>query len=255
MVDMNNLNLNLLRFFIATAESKSLVEAGEKLGYSHSTVSTNISTLEKQLGVKLFNRNPLELTDVGKEIYITVKSGFTDINFAGVIANSKNSMEQGKISIGCPSHILDFYLMKKIAQVVKDYPNFKINLDTSYECEDLIVALKQNKIDFAILDRIPTEYDHEKDLEIKELKKSEYIFIADKEIVIENVNEFNNYKYILAGEQRGNTIKLSDILKEYNIELEAVLRCRNNRAKNKCYERRNWNSVCFKRGYEKSIRQ
>ena len=164
-------------------------------------------------------------------------------------------MEQGKISIGCPSHILDFYLMKKIAQVVKDYPNFKINLDTSYECEDLIVALKQNKIDFAILDRIPTEYDHEKDLEIKELKKSEYIFIADKEILIENVNEFNNYKYILAGEQRGNTIKLSDILKEYNIELEAVLRCRNNRAKNKCYERRNWNSVCFKRGYEKSIRQ
>ena len=149
MVDMNNLNLNLLRFFIATAESKSLVEAGEKLGYSHSTVSTNISTLEKQLGVKLFNRNPLELTDVGKDIYITVKSGFTDINFAGVIANSKNSMEQGKISIGCPSHILDFYLMKKIAQVVKDYPNFKINLDTSYECEDLIVALKQNKIDFA----------------------------------------------------------------------------------------------------------
>lgn len=145
--------------------------------------------------------------------------------------------------------------MKKIAQVVKDYPNFKINLDTSYECEDLIVALKQNKIDFAILDRIPTEYDHEKDLEIKELKKSEYIFIADKEILIENVNEFNNYKYILAGEQRGNTIKLSDILKEYNIELEAVLRCRNNRAKNKCYERRNWNSVCFKRGYEKSIRQ
>lgn len=255
MVDMNNLNLNLLRFFIATAESKSLVEAGEKLGYSHSTVSTNISTLEKQLGVKLFNRNPLELTDVGKDIYITVKSGFTDINFAGVIANSKNSMEQGKISIGCPSHILDFYLMKKIAQVVKDYPNFEINLDTSYECEYLIVALKQNKIDFAILDRIPTEYDHEKDLEIKELKKSEYIFIADKEIVIENVNEFNNYKYILAGEQRGNTIKLSDILKEYNIELEAVLRCRNNRAKNKCYKRRNWNSVCFKRGYEKSIRE
>ena len=128
--------------------------------------------------------------------------------------------------------------MKKLARVVKDYPDFKINLDTSYECEDLIVALKQNKIDFAILDRIPTEYDHEKDLEIKELKKSEYIFIADKEIVIENVDEFNNYKYILSGENRGNTIKLSDILKEYNIELETVLRCRTNRAKNKRYKRR-----------------
>lgn len=73
-------------------------------------------------------------------------------------------MKQGRTSIGCPSHILDFYLMPKIAQVVKDYPNFKINLDTSYECEDLIEALKQNKVDFAILDRIPSEYINEKNL-------------------------------------------------------------------------------------------
>ena len=228
MIDMNNINLNLLRFFIATAESKSLVEAGEKLGYSHSTVSTNISTLEKQLGVKLFTRKPLELTDVGKEIYETVKSGFIDIDFAGVIANSKNDMKQGKISIGCPSHILEFYLMQKIARVVKDYPNFKINLDTSYECEDLIEALKQNKIDFAILDRIPNESNNEKNLEIREIKKSKYIFIADKKIVIDDINDLNKYKYILAGEQRSNTIRLVEILKDYNIELDAVMRCRTN---------------------------
>lgn len=224
MIDMKNVNLNLLRFFLVTAESKSLVKAGEKLGYSHCTVSTNISKLEKQLGVKLFTRSPLKLTDVGEDIYKTVKSGFTDIDFAGVIANSKNDMEQGKISIGCPSHILDFYLMPKIAKVVKDYPNFKINLDTSYECEDLIVALKQNEIDFAILDRIPDEYDKE-DLEIKEVNKSEYIFIADKEIVINDINDLNKYKYILSGTQRGNTIKLVEILKRYNIELDVVLRC------------------------------
>jgi len=208
MIDMKNVNLNLLRFFLVTAESESLVKAGEKLGYSHCTVSTNISKLEKQLGVKLFTRSPLKLTDVGEDIYKTVKSGFTDIDFAGVIANSKNDMEQGKISIGCPSHILDFYLMKKIAQVIKDYPNFKINLDTSYECEDLIVALKQNKIDFAILDRIPDECNKE-ELEIKEIKKSEYIFIANKEIVIQDVKDLNKYKYILSGTQRGNIIKLS----------------------------------------------
>ena len=228
MIDMNNINLNLLRFFIATAESKSLVEAGEKLGYSHSTVSTNISTLEKQLGVKLLTRKPLELTDVGKEIYETVKSGFVDIDFAGVIANSKNNMEQGKISIGCPSHILEFYLMQKIARVVKDYPNFKINLDTSYECEDLIEALKQNKIDFAILDRIPNESNNEKNLEIREIKKSKYIFIADKKIVIDDIKDLNKYKYILAGEQRSNTIRIAEILKKYNIELDAVMRCRTN---------------------------
>ena len=35
MIDVNNVNLNLLRFFIVAAESKSIAEAGEKSEYSH----------------------------------------------------------------------------------------------------------------------------------------------------------------------------------------------------------------------------
>lgn len=220
---MIDVNLNLLRFFIVTAESKSIAEAGEKLGYSHSTVLENIRTLEKQFGVKLFTRKPLQLTDVGKEIYETVKRGFTDIDFAMLIADSKNNIECGKLSIGCPSHIVDFYLMERIAKATKDYPNLKINLDTSYECENLIEAVKENKIDFAILDRIPSQY--EKDIEVKEIMRSDYIFISDKKISIKDVKDLENYKYILAGEQRSNTIKLSKILKQYGVELDVRLRC------------------------------
>ncbi|MCI8310105.1 LysR family transcriptional regulator [uncultured Clostridium sp.] len=232
MIDVNSINLNLLRFFIVTAESTSIAEAGEKLGYSHSTVSANISTLEKQFGVKLFARKPLKLTDVGKEIYETVKRGFMDIDFAMLIADSKNDIECGNLSIGCPSHIVEFYLMERIAEATKDYPNLKINLDTSYECENLIEAVKENKIDFAVLDRIPSQY--EKDIEVKEIKRSDYIFVANEKITINDIKELENYKYVLAGEQRSNTIKLSKILKQYDVELDVRLRCRTNRAKNKC---------------------
>lgn len=249
MVDVNNVNLNLLRFFIITAESKSIAEAGKKLDYSHSTVSANISTLEKQLGVKLFTRKPLKLTDVGEDIYARVKQGFIDIDFAMIIADSKNNIECGNLSIGCPSHIVDFYLMEKISKATKDYPNLKINLDTSYECEDLIEAVKENKIDFAILDRIPSQY--EKDIEVREIEKSDYIFISDEKIIINDINELKNYKYILSGEQRDNTLKLSKILKKYGIELEVRLRCRTNRTKNKCSEIWNWSCVCIKRGSKK----
>ena len=240
---MINVNLNLLKFFLVTAESKSIAEAGEKLGYSHSTVSENISTLEKQFGVKLFTRKPLQLTDVGKEIYETVKHGFMDIDFAMLIADSKNNIECGRISIGCPSHIVDFYLMERIAKATKEYPNLKINLDTSYECENLIEAVKENKIDFAILDRIPSQY--EKDIEVKEVMKSDYIFISNKKISIKDVKELENHKYILAGEQRSNTIKLSKILKQYGVELDVRLRCRFNRTKSQCSKVRNWSCLCF----------
>lgn len=245
MIDIKKINLNFLPFLLATAESESLMEAGEKLGYSYSTVSTNISTLEKQLGVKLFTRKPLKLTDAGREIYEAVKHGFMDIDFAMLIADSRNNIECGKISIGCPSHIVEFYLMEIMAKATKDYPNLKINLDTSYECEDLIEAVKENKIDFAILDRIPNQY--EKDIEIKEIKKSDYIFISNKKIVINDVKELEKYKYILSGEQRTNTIKLSKILKEHDVELDVRMRCRTNRAKSKWGKIRNRHCLCFKR--------
>lgn len=52
----NILNLNILKSFLVTSETKNLTKASELLNYSQSTVSTHIEKLEKQLGVKLFYR-------------------------------------------------------------------------------------------------------------------------------------------------------------------------------------------------------
>lgn len=220
---MSNINLNLFRYFIAAAESKSFADAGEKLGYNESTVSTSISTLEKQLGVKLFTRKPLQITEVGQQIYEAVKSGFADFDFAMVIAESKNSLEYGKISIGCPSHITNFFLMDRISNAIKDYPNMQVNLDTESDSNKLITLLKNNKIDFAILDLIPEEYVTE--LEIKEIRDIENIFVSKQKIEIKNINDLNNYKYILAADNKVSTIKLYEVTKKYNLELFTILRC------------------------------
>ncbi len=48
------LNLNILKSFLVTSETKNLTKASELLNYSQSTVSTHIEKLEKQLDVKLF---------------------------------------------------------------------------------------------------------------------------------------------------------------------------------------------------------
>lgn len=222
MFDTNNINLNLLRYFIVAAESESLAEASEKLGYNASTVSTSISTLENQLGVKLFTRKPLKLTEIGQEIYETVKNGISNFDFAMVIAESKNSLEHGKISIGCPSHVTDFFLMEQISKAVKDYPNMQINLDTESDSRKIIEALKNNKIDFAVLDSVPEEYIDE--LEVEEIKSIDNIFISKEKIIIKDYNEFNNYKYILSYENRTTTKKLLERVRDYNIKFNAILR-------------------------------
>lgn len=220
---MSNINLNLFRYFIAAAESKSFAEAGEKIGYNESTVSTSISTLEKQLGVQLFTRKPLQITEVGQEIYETVKNGFANFDFAMVIAESKNDLEYGKISVGCPSHITNFFLMDKIAEAIRDYPNMQVDLDTESDSKQLIELLKNNKIDFAILDVIPEEY--LEDLEIKEIKDIDNIFVSKEEIVINNIKELENYKYILAQDNKISTRKLLEEMEKYDLKIRPILKC------------------------------
>ena len=54
---MSNVNLNLYKIFCKVAESKSYNEASDKLdGLSVANISTQISNLEKQLNLILFNR-------------------------------------------------------------------------------------------------------------------------------------------------------------------------------------------------------
>lgn len=223
MNDANNVNLNLIKYFIVAAESESFAEAGEKLGYTAGNVSTSIAMLENQYGVKLFTRKPLRLTEIGQEIYDTIKRGYREIDYASVIADSKNNIDNGKISIGCPSHITEFFLMSKLAKAEKEHPNLQINLDTESDSRTLIKLLRNNKIDFAILDLIPD--DSYEGLEVKELKSIENIFIANEKIEIKDIKDLENYKYILSYKNKTSTKRLEKVLEKYNVELKASLRC------------------------------
>lgn len=223
MIDINNVNLNLLKLLVIGANSKNLSEIAEKTGYSESNVSTSIKKLERQMGVELFQRKPLKLTEMGEDIYEKVKDGFLDWDVAMSIAESKNNLEYGKISIGCPSHITDFFLIEQIEKATTDYPNMQIVLDTESGSTKLVDLLKNNKIDFAIMDVVPDEYKDE--LVIKEIRKSENIFIAKEPIIIKDINELNNYKYILSYENRLSSINLKETLNKNNIKLKTRLIC------------------------------
>lgn len=223
MIEANNVNLNLMKTFIVVAESKSLADAGEKLGYASSSISTSISTLENQLGVQLFTRKPLKLTEIGKEIYENARLGMRTVDFAVTIAQSKNDMNCAKISIGCPSYITEFYLMERIENAINDYPNMCISIDTESDSRELIEEIRQNKIDFAILDSVPA--DCKEELVIKELKKTKNIFISNEPIDIKDIKELENYKYVLSYENKTTTKRLGKILNDYDINLDVVLRC------------------------------
>jgi LysR family transcriptional regulator, transcriptional activator of nhaA len=65
------LNFNHLYYFHVSASEGSLARAAERLGVTQPTVSEQIRLLERNLGVKLFERSTtgLSLTDAGRRVY------------------------------------------------------------------------------------------------------------------------------------------------------------------------------------------
>jgi DNA-binding transcriptional LysR family regulator len=67
------LDLQHLKTFITVATTKNFSQAGLLLGYSQSTVTYHIKTLERELGARLFDRfrftRTIILTNVGGCVY------------------------------------------------------------------------------------------------------------------------------------------------------------------------------------------
>ena len=78
MKSPNNLPLNALRAFEATARHLSFTKAGEELGLTQTAVSYQIKILEQALGEPLFLRRPRQvtLTDAGAELAPRISSAF-----------------------------------------------------------------------------------------------------------------------------------------------------------------------------------
>ena len=151
---MSNVNLNLYRIFCKVAQSKSYSEAAEKLDLSVANISTQITNLEEQLGLKLFNREKkgVTLTEDGKELYEIVNKSISSFDFVEKLAKDKNNISSGNIKIGCPSHFTSYFLMKKIEQVKKDFPELDVTIICEVDINKMIDLLQNHEIDFAIID-------------------------------------------------------------------------------------------------------
>ena len=226
---LNQININLYRTFVIVAESKTFAEAAEKMDTTDKAISNDINSLEKQLGIQLFYRkhkgsnNGLKITEQGEEIYPKAKKIISDCDFIPSIIESGNSLENGKLTIGCPSHITEFFLMEKLIELVHNYPNIEVKLDTESDSRKMIEELKNNEIDVVILDTIPDEYKNE--LEIDELEKIENIFVANRKIEIDNLQELQDYRFILSYDDRVSTKRLWETLQERELKMKVTLKC------------------------------
>ena len=142
---MNNINMNLLKYFYYVAKYNSYTKASEELLISQPSLSYSIKVLEEELNKKLFNRGKkIELTSYGEYLYEEVKKMMDIFNNL----TSTNEIK-GKIIIGIRSQFANKIFPIYIYELNNIYPNLQIEYYQA-ESEVLKKMLYNNEIDMII---------------------------------------------------------------------------------------------------------
>ena len=134
MIDWND-----IPYFLAVADSGTLLGAAKKLSVNHSTVFRRINMLEEKLGLRLFDRLPegYSLTETGASVieYARMAEGCIH-SFERTIAG-KDYQLSGEIRISAPATLAIKYLTPCIAKFRTNHTGIKIDLIVSDAEHDL----------------------------------------------------------------------------------------------------------------------
>ncbi len=146
---------NRARAFLVTVEEGSLSAAARALGMSQPTLSRQVSALEKELGVVLFERVDLGLTITpsGLELVEQVRlMGEAACKFS-LLASGQSQQLEGSVCISASEVYAMFWLPKIIAKLRVLEPKINIEIIASSQVSDLM----RREADIAIRNFRPTQ--------------------------------------------------------------------------------------------------
>lgn len=133
-------NLTPIAIFVRVVADGSFTAAADRLGMSRPTVSRGVSTLERQLGVRLLNRTTrrVGLTEAGKRFYGHCRRILEELDAATCEVTRLNGLPGGRLRISAPTAFGDRYLTDRIREFLELYPDVEIELTLDNSRPDLI---------------------------------------------------------------------------------------------------------------------
>ncbi|MGG4102381.1 LysR family transcriptional regulator [Paenibacillus lautus] len=150
------MELIYLQTFREVAIRQSFTKAANELGYAQSSVTTQIQKLEKEYGVKLFERygRGLRLTKSGEELLKYA------VQMLDLFQQSKEKLTKqggGTLSIGTIDSLAAYFLPSVIHQLKQRHEDLVIRLQPDRE-DSIISKVREGEYDLGlILDRKPED--------------------------------------------------------------------------------------------------
>ncbi|WP_434616666.1 LysR substrate-binding domain-containing protein [Azospirillum sp. B2RO_4] len=147
-----NLDTDLLRAFVAVADSASFTRAGERLGRTQAAVSQQVRRLEDTVGKRVFERDThgVRMTRDG-EVLLAYARRMLTLNDE-VLALMHRSPTVASVRIGTPDDYATMLLPEILARFNAAYPDVMVEVvcDNS---PDLVAEIDKGRYDLALVTR------------------------------------------------------------------------------------------------------
>ncbi|WP_127716753.1 LysR family transcriptional regulator [Halobacteriovorax sp. HLS] len=174
-MDWNSINFdwNRARAFLVAAEEGSFSSAAKALKVTQSTLGRQVSGLEQELGMTLFERvgKGIEITAGGLKLIEYVKEMSEAANRLSIAASGQSSSIEGTVVISASEAFSVFLLPPILQKLRQKEPGIKIEIVATNESSDL----RRREADIAIRNFMPKHPDL---IAVKSLDLKAYLYAS-----------------------------------------------------------------------------
>jgi DNA-binding transcriptional LysR family regulator len=145
------MDLRQLEYFRRVAQRRNISLAAAELNITQPSLTKSIKLLEKELGVRLFDRlaRGVELTDYGHAFLRHAEAIRVQIGDASSEIAALRSGNHGTVSVGAGPAWLRRHLPLAVAETVSRHPRVRIRVGGGFD-EELFRALRRGDYDFVV---------------------------------------------------------------------------------------------------------
>jgi DNA-binding transcriptional LysR family regulator len=146
-----NVTFKQVQAFVAVATTSSFSRAAEQLNVAQSRISVLIRDLEKELGVRLFDRTTrrMELTAAGREFRPHSEKLLADLKHAIEDTHALGERRRGRLTVAAPPLIMEALIPRLLVPFKRDFPGVRVVMIDA-RTDRIVETVKTGEADIGI---------------------------------------------------------------------------------------------------------
>ena len=145
------MEIRQLRSAAEVARRLSFTRAAEALNIAQPALSQQIAALEREIGVRLFERNnrKVALTDAGRAFLARADGILADVSALGEEMSAYGGGLRGRVLVGTYQSFAEYALPKMLGRFHAEYPRIEVALREGM-ADDLLASLQSGQLDIFV---------------------------------------------------------------------------------------------------------